>query len=218
MTVVLDQPAGTVKLPVGSYSLDEIWLRKGEIEVRQPQRRQGDRGRATPGQPRCGRAFDQFGRSPGPRAIRCNSITSCWGRTAALISFPGRTTSIRRSSRCSRAPTGWRPASSNMAEAAPAAYSWRVPFTNTTQVTVVSYANLGGLGAREGIPVVHTWEPPPPEPPQMSAAASASVRVLLWLLMLLPLFLFRPNRSRQGLVDLAAGHDQRLGRQSPSPA
>jgi hypothetical protein len=33
MTVVLDQPAGTVKLPVGSYTLDEIWLRKGEVEV-----------------------------------------------------------------------------------------------------------------------------------------------------------------------------------------
>jgi hypothetical protein len=33
MTVVLDQPAGTVKLPVGSYSLAEIWLRKGETEA-----------------------------------------------------------------------------------------------------------------------------------------------------------------------------------------
>ena len=33
MTVVLDQPAGTVKLPVGSYSLAQIWLRKGETEV-----------------------------------------------------------------------------------------------------------------------------------------------------------------------------------------
>jgi len=33
MTVVLDQPAGTMKLPVGSYSLDEIWLRKGEVEA-----------------------------------------------------------------------------------------------------------------------------------------------------------------------------------------
>jgi hypothetical protein len=33
MTVVLDQPQGTTKLPVGNYSLDEIWLRKGEAEV-----------------------------------------------------------------------------------------------------------------------------------------------------------------------------------------
>ena len=33
LTVVLDQPAGTVKLPVGSYSLAQIWLRKGETEV-----------------------------------------------------------------------------------------------------------------------------------------------------------------------------------------
>ena len=33
MTVVLDQPAGTVKLPVGSYALEEIWLRKGETDV-----------------------------------------------------------------------------------------------------------------------------------------------------------------------------------------
>ena len=33
MTVVLDQPTGTVKLPVGNYVLDEIWLRKGETEV-----------------------------------------------------------------------------------------------------------------------------------------------------------------------------------------
>ena len=33
MTVVLDQPQGIVKLPVGDYSLAEIWLRKGEAEV-----------------------------------------------------------------------------------------------------------------------------------------------------------------------------------------
>jgi len=33
MTAVLDQPEGTVKLPVGSYTLDEIWLRRGETEV-----------------------------------------------------------------------------------------------------------------------------------------------------------------------------------------
>jgi hypothetical protein len=32
-TVVLDQPQGIVKLPVGNYSLAEIWLRKGEVEV-----------------------------------------------------------------------------------------------------------------------------------------------------------------------------------------
>jgi len=33
MTVVLDEPEGTVNLPVGRYSLDEVWLRKGETEV-----------------------------------------------------------------------------------------------------------------------------------------------------------------------------------------
>jgi hypothetical protein len=33
LTVLLDQPQGTVKLPVGNYSLAEIWLRKGEAEV-----------------------------------------------------------------------------------------------------------------------------------------------------------------------------------------
>jgi hypothetical protein len=33
MTVVLDQPQGTVRLPVGDYSLAEIWLRKGEAEA-----------------------------------------------------------------------------------------------------------------------------------------------------------------------------------------
>ena len=33
LTVLLDQPEGTVKLPVGSYSLEEIWLREGEVEV-----------------------------------------------------------------------------------------------------------------------------------------------------------------------------------------
>ena len=32
LTVVLDQPQGTVKLPVGNYELAEIWLRKGEAE------------------------------------------------------------------------------------------------------------------------------------------------------------------------------------------
>jgi hypothetical protein len=59
---------------------------------------------------------------------------------------------------------------------------------------VVSYANLGGLGAREGIPVAHTWEPPLPEPPEVYVAATTSLKVLPWLLILLPLFLFRPNR------------------------
>jgi len=33
MTVLLDDPSGTVKLPTGSYSVDEVWLRKGEVEV-----------------------------------------------------------------------------------------------------------------------------------------------------------------------------------------
>ena len=33
MTVVLDRPQGAVQLPVGSYSLSEIWLRKGDTEV-----------------------------------------------------------------------------------------------------------------------------------------------------------------------------------------
>jgi hypothetical protein len=33
MTVVLDQPQGAVQLPVGSYSLSEIWLRKDDTEV-----------------------------------------------------------------------------------------------------------------------------------------------------------------------------------------
>ena len=60
---------------------------------------------------------------------------------------------------------------------------------------MVSYANLGGLGAREGIPVVHTWDPRPPEPPQMSVAAATSLNLLPSLLILLPLFLCRPNRS-----------------------
>jgi len=59
---------------------------------------------------------------------------------------------------------------------------------------VVAYADLGGLGAREGIPVVHTWEPPPPEPPQMPVAISISISTSLSLLILLPLFLLRQNR------------------------
>ena len=33
LTALLDQPQGTVKLPVGNYSLDEIWLRQGDTEV-----------------------------------------------------------------------------------------------------------------------------------------------------------------------------------------
>ena len=60
---------------------------------------------------------------------------------------------------------------------------------------MVSYADLGGLGAREGIPVACTWEPPQPEQPEMYVAATTSLRVLPWLLILLPLFLFRPNRD-----------------------
>jgi hypothetical protein len=33
MTVLLDDPVGTVKLPTGSYTVDEVWLRKGDVEV-----------------------------------------------------------------------------------------------------------------------------------------------------------------------------------------
>jgi hypothetical protein len=33
MTVLLDDPVGTMKLPTGSYTVDEVWLRKGEVEV-----------------------------------------------------------------------------------------------------------------------------------------------------------------------------------------
>jgi hypothetical protein len=33
MTALLDLPAGKVKVPVGTYSVDEIWLRRGEVEV-----------------------------------------------------------------------------------------------------------------------------------------------------------------------------------------
>jgi len=73
-------------------------------------------------------------------------------------------------------------------------YSWRVPFTNTTQVSAVSYADLGGLGAREGIPVTCLWEPPPPSLSPALVAISISVSTVLSLLILLPLFLFRPNR------------------------
>ncbi len=61
---------------------------------------------------------------------------------------------------------------------------------------MVSYADLGGLGAREGVPVAHTWEPPPPPPPRIIAAASAVIKVVIPLLLLLPLFLFPPNRTR----------------------
>jgi hypothetical protein len=33
MTLLVDQPQGTLKLPVGTYSLEEIWVRQGEIEI-----------------------------------------------------------------------------------------------------------------------------------------------------------------------------------------
>lgn len=59
---------------------------------------------------------------------------------------------------------------------------------------MVAYAYLGGLGAREGIPVAHTWEPPPPEPPPTPVAISISISTFLSLLILLPLFVLRQNR------------------------
>ncbi len=55
------------------------------------------------------------------------------------------------------------------------------------------------MGAREGKPTLHTWEPPPPEPPQFPVAAASSLKVLFWLLILVPLFLFRVNRPPQAL-------------------
>ena len=57
---------------------------------------------------------------------------------------------------------------------------------------MVAYANLGGLGAREGRPALYTWEPPPPKP-IMSAATG--LKLLVWPLILLLLFLFPRNRS-----------------------
>jgi hypothetical protein len=33
MTLLLDQPQGTLAAPVGTYSLDEVWLRQGDVEV-----------------------------------------------------------------------------------------------------------------------------------------------------------------------------------------
>jgi hypothetical protein len=33
LTLLLDQPHATIKVPVGTYSLDEIWLRQGEVEL-----------------------------------------------------------------------------------------------------------------------------------------------------------------------------------------
>lgn len=42
--------------------------------------------------------------------------------------------------------------------------------------------------------MAHTWESPLPEPPEVYVAATTSLKVLPWLLILLPLFLFRPNR------------------------
>ena len=62
---------------------------------------------------------------------------------------------------------------------------------------MVSYADLGGLGSRQGVPVKHTWEPPPPPPPRIVAIASTGVKLIIPLLLLLPLFLFRPNRAAE---------------------
>jgi hypothetical protein len=43
--------------------------------------------------------------------------------------------------------------------------------------------------------LTHTWEPPPPPPPRIVAAVSTGVKITIPLLLLLPLFLFRPNRT-----------------------
>lgn len=59
---------------------------------------------------------------------------------------------------------------------------------------MVSYADLGGLGAREGAPVIYTWAPSPPEPPMVYVAATNNIEDLPWLLVFLPLFLLRRNR------------------------
>ena len=62
---------------------------------------------------------------------------------------------------------------------------------------MVSYAELGGLGARQGVPVTHTWEPPPPPPPRIVALAATGAKLIIPLVLLLPLFLFRPNRAAE---------------------
>ncbi len=53
------------------------------------------------------------------------------------------------------------------------------------------------MGAREGTPVTCTWTPPPPPPPWIIGASWAAIRILAGLLLLLPLFLLRANRSAQ---------------------
>jgi hypothetical protein len=72
-----------------------------------------------------------------------------------------------------------------------------VPFTNTNQVTVVATADLGGLGPKEGVPVVCVWHPPPPPPPLIERIADATLELVLSAALLLPLFLYRPNRCAQ---------------------
>jgi hypothetical protein len=62
-------------------------------------------------------------------------------------------------------------------------------------VSVIAYADLHGFGAREGLPVTCTWEPPPPEPTQIAVAAASCLKSLVSLLLLLPLFLLRQNRG-----------------------
>jgi hypothetical protein len=50
------------------------------------------------------------------------------------------------------------------------------------------------LGPREGLRVSHLWQPPPPPPPLIVRAANSASEILFPVLLLLPLFLFKPNR------------------------
>ena len=73
-------------------------------------------------------------------------------------------------------------------------YSWRVPLTTAGKLKVVAYADLGGLGAKQGVPVGYDWVQP-----------SLMPQVLPWLA-ILALLMLKPNRCASAwwiLVPLA---------------
>ena len=210
MTALLDQPQGTVKLPVGSYSLEEIWLRQGETEVFRL-----NAGRVTVNEQR---PANLVAGGPLTNSVDVKSqgdtlatqLPVAGGGRRRLSVSPGRTISIRRSSRCSRAPTGWRRANSNTAEAATAVLMASTLYQRDPGLRgfLCRPGRVGRAGRHTGS--VHVGTPTAPaaadhrgglggrQDPSRDAGSPAALPV--------------PAESFiEGLVDLAAGRDHRFG-------
>ena len=108
LTVILDQPQGTMRLPLGSYSLEEIWLRRGDLEA--------SRFKAGRISVDAKRPATLVAGGPLTNSVAVNSAGHYLQLNYRLLGAAGGEYQIPRSDdkhppelQCSKAPIGWRP-------------------------------------------------------------------------------------------------------------